>query len=488
MSTTPPKSAELVNLRFSTTEEKDLVKTLVKIELHNPGRFQGEYATTIRIPDGMFVSGYWLHIGDQRVPGKIFERKTAMWVYRMIRDATRRDPGLLTYLGPNELSLRVFPLAANETRFTEIEFLSPDGFDRTIAIGERTITGDTATESRIVTTNYKENASCASLNEVALRSLPEVTRTPYLHFIVDRSITGLKTEDFPGEIDRVRQKFPDLTEAKLTFANYEFHDANNGDLISLSQINTGLIEPKLPLRGRFMTSRVLKRNLSRYSHNQSPKCPLFVILAGTGTETKVKDPPTWLTEALPDFGGFFVKRSGSPVKAYQFDGFEWGTTLEQRKVHLLKSGNVHVAIPSSTSTASLEFPGHHELQVFDPETGSYQPLPITDSLPDSSLYSKAAAGWALNSETAGNPSKTDQLLPEIVKMSRDSGILLPDTAYIVVENSAQWKILKQKEKKKLKGNHALDHMETPEPYWWLFLLAYLLYILFKYRVAFRARR
>jgi len=45
-----------------------------------------------------------------------------------------------------------------------------------------------------------------------------------------------------------------------------------------------------------------------------------------------------------------------------------------------------------------------------------------------------------------------------------------------VENSAQWKMLKLKEKQKLEANPALDFNETPEPATWLLLAGFLIFL------------
>ena len=74
------------------------------------------------------------------------------------------------------------------------------------------------------------------------------------------------------------------------------------------------------------------------------------------------------------------------------------------------------------------------------------------------------------------PSESDTNLPEVVHLSRESGILLPATSYIVVENSAQWKMLELKEKQKLKNKKALeftDTVETPEPSTWILIISVL---------------
>ena len=49
-------------------------------------------------------------------------------------------------------------------------------------------------------------------------------------------------------------------------------------------------------------------------------------------------------------------------------------------------------------------------------------------------------------------------------------MIVPATSYIVVENSAQWKLLALKESQKLGGSNALEFEETPEPATALLLL------------------
>ena len=117
----------------------DLVRTRAVLKLKNLGQDQNEFVTKIRVPEGVFLSGYWLHVGEERVPGRLFEKKTALWVYQNIRDFERRDPGLVYYVTPTELTLRVFPLASGETRTTEIEFLYPKEWKPRISIGDEVL-------------------------------------------------------------------------------------------------------------------------------------------------------------------------------------------------------------------------------------------------------------------------------------------------------------------------------------------------------------
>jgi len=55
------------------------------------------------------------------------------------------------------------------------------------------------------------------------------------------------------------------------------------------------------------------------------------------------------------------------------------------------------------------------------------------------------------------------------------------TAYIVVENSAQWRKLEEAEKKRLQGDKELDIMETPEPGTGMLLILAGIYYIFRSR-------
>ncbi len=62
--------------------------------------------------------------------------------------------------------------------------------------------------------------------------------------------------------------------------------------------------------------------------------------------------------------------------------------------------------------------------------------------------------------------------------SKSTGILIPITAYTVLENEAQEKVLKQKEKQKLKNNASLELMEADEPPIWFLLIIFLIFYIY----------
>lgn len=470
----PPTNVELTDISHSTTREKDMVRTLVKLEMRNPGRRQSEFYTTIDIPDGTFVSGYWLHVEGERVPGRIFEKKTAMWVYRMIRDATRRDPGLLTYASPTRLNLRVFPFSADQSRVTEIEFLTPAGFEGPITIGDRRIDSPESTGPRLVDCPDETGRRFIVINSEASQLLPSVQRTPYLHVIVDRSANGLDGEQINQALGRLAGYFPEVSRATLTLANYEITDFTVGTS-PLSGIRLPEDESDLlPLRGQFLARRALERCLYRFSKNQSDGFPILVILSDWSERAGSIDPIPWFENLLPDIEGFYRLSPSGELSQQTFTGIERSQPFLPRSVHLFKGGSTTAAIASGTvGNRSFVLEGDGSIEIYDASKSGFVALPEIARVETGPVFARGAEVWTTNLAATRNPATLGSSLNGLVELSRESGILAPSTAYIVVENTAQWKTLEQKEKKKLKGNQALDHMETPEPHWLLFLIAYL---------------
>lgn len=488
--TPPPKNAVLRNVTHSVSSDPENgTRTLVKLELHNPSGTQSEFATTINLPDGVFVSGYWLHVGDERVPGQIFEKKTAMWIYRMIRDASRRDPGLLTYTAPNRISLRVFPFAANETRITEIEFLSAPGYKPEIQIGEKIISGEN-TNSELVVSKIDNTQQTVFIPLSAVAKANETIREPFLHFIVDRSSTGLSAEDSIVSMKEVALKHPTIKSFAITLANYEFVDFDKAMLPigSLSKDSTKKLIESLPKQGALLAEHSMQRVLSRFKIRQTDsedlsdtlRFPLIVLVKSVKTHGVRLKKLTWYASATPDVDGYYIKTHGDdPVLSKNFSDGKIVESLSIKPVLIFAAGKSRTVIAATSDSAVGLLNSQEAIKIYDSNLGEFTPLNGASTTSIESDYSKALDVVYLESEIRWNPSSTNDRLSTIVDKSRDSGILTPSTAYIVVENSAQWKMLKRKEKEKLKGNHALDFMEAPEPHLLLIILVFALFLFMK---------
>ncbi|MDF3130011.1 hypothetical protein P0Y35_12455 [Kiritimatiellaeota bacterium B1221] len=107
-----------------------------------------------------------------------------------------------------------------------------------------------------------------------------------------------------------------------------------------------------------------------------------------------------------------------------------------------------------------------KVEILKAESGQFEA--VIREFASSPPYDNFSRAWyAYRSRLA----RRDKTLREVVAVSRETGVLLPDTAYIVVENAAQEKMLKLKEQQKLMGQDALAFMDTPEPELVLMVLA-----------------
>lgn len=133
----PPAEARLETVTTSVRTEQGLTRASAVLTVRNPTSQATEFLTTIQVPPGMMISGMWLTIGTERVPGRIFEKKSALWVYQKITEVrpVPRDPAILRYTGPQTAELRVYPVESREPRVVEVEFLYPEGLNPVIDLG-----------------------------------------------------------------------------------------------------------------------------------------------------------------------------------------------------------------------------------------------------------------------------------------------------------------------------------------------------------------
>ncbi len=126
--TRPPANATLESLQTTVTSSPGEVRALARIATRNPTGDATEFRATLRVPDGVAITGMWLTIDSERVPARLFEERAALWVYQKITEVrpVPRDPAILRYIGPGLAELRVFPVPPRGERFVEIEFRYPD--------------------------------------------------------------------------------------------------------------------------------------------------------------------------------------------------------------------------------------------------------------------------------------------------------------------------------------------------------------------------
>ncbi|MDB6147188.1 MAG: sorting protein, partial [Spartobacteria bacterium] len=480
-----PHDVDLVKASASVQSEGKCDRATISLQMQNTGARISEFVTPIHLPNGVLVSGFWLHIGNQRVPGRLFEKKTALWVYQKIRDQ-RRDPGLLLYTDPETLELRVFPFASHEQREVEIELLYPSGMKPAISIGNEMMhpSGDVSPDGIILTGTNEGKAAAVWLGPDALSRVPKMTRTPYLHFIIDRSAgSDISSASLKRAIQSAQAQFPNAAECLITEANYESNDLT----IELKAIDSAVEVnfESLPRRGGFLPDRAMKRALLRYHdalENAATRdrwlgrFPVLVVIQGSKTEQLPDSQLSAFASLVPDLPIYYVSIGGEALQPRSFDGKQSTEPPAIRPVALLKRGqSIEPCAPSEASSVLIDFPATDDpsgLRAFEPATHSFAPLPVSGIVPADTRYAAGIAAWRDNISLGYNPALGNSGLTEIVKRSRDSGVLVGSTSYIVVENSAQWNVLERKQKQKLRNSGALEieAAAVPEPSTWCLIL------------------
>lgn len=462
------KATVTLNLENKAPSESDL---------ENNAPSESEFVTILQVPQSILVSGFWLHIGDERVPGRIFEKKSALWVYQKIRDVTRRDPGILLYTGPEQLELRVFPFSGNETRTVELEFLRPTGSAATVRIGSQSLAlGKSDLVPRMTLANAGDAGTALAIPADLLASLPTITRRPYLHFIIDRSATAtLDGEALRETLVRVAKQFPEAREYRISEANFDVQDLSPG-LLAIDTLATWNAKTlsALPKRGGFAQDRALKRamlqgadDLRTATPEALGRFPLPIVIRGAKTQPILEGHLEDFGNLSPDMSRYFVTNDGGMLTAQEWSKSESSGADDERRVKpvaILRSGKTLTPVDVTLGAPLLiPFPaGTKDVEAWDPVSQVRKTLSC-ETIGTGERYARGVGAWLQQLALTLEPALGKEALQKLVVESRASGVIVPATSYIVVENSAQWKKLEQTEKKKLANNNALEMEETPEP-------------------------
>lgn len=491
----PERKVQLTGIEAQKEVGADTTTTTLALSLTNNGGNGSEFVTDITVPDGVFITDYWLHVGTNRVPGRIFDQKAAMWVYHMIRDQTRRDPGMLTFTGPNTVRLQVFPFTPNETRLTEIAFSYPTGSTPQLQIGTQTVAlAPESSSSRAIFQSTDAERTHLILPADSAPSVASVLRQPYLHLVVDASQAAASASaNFTNIVKQLQSQLDGVAMCRVTLANYEFRHLTP-DLIPLEEAATVIAEYKhaLPLRGAFCPERAIKSALlemrdSPILAEKMPMVPIFVAIPAHGSKLLPDEEGFGpFADLTPDINAYYVLR---PEEQFQAHSFRDRSTRVTNNLPapvptiLLQVGDTHAAARTDRSSI-LHLPAGSPVEYYDPASHQFRPLPNLQPLPTHSLSAQGLALMHAWQQTRFLPPTADDQRRTLLARSRQSGILIPHTAYIVVENSAQWDMLARAESKSLQADSNLafdEFIETPAPPAFILLPFVVLFLLKKRR-------
>lgn len=397
-----------------------------------------EYATTINLPNGCWISDYYLFVEDKKEMGILAEKKSAMWVFSQIRNENK-DPGILYYLTGNKIAFRVFPFNKNETRRTGIEFIHKEPVKLDID-GQLVELGSFKDEWEVIlSSKHHKNVVYVSSKEKSL--LPVIQRKPYFHFIVD--VSKGKEEYKDDYIKRIEgllnMNLISQENAKVSFTNtYTSTFLLNNDW--KGKLNNENFE------GGFYLERAIKENLLS-SYNET-SYPVFIILTDNIYNAILEKDFADLKFTFPENDLFYTLNTTGELKAHSL--------ISKPKATL------HDTIDLAFDHSVLAYPNIQNPIAYLPRNNQPDIILIDGNFPitDSDIKEK---NWNTALHLQGkwlsqvlHPETSNKEWFNLVKYSFLSKIMTPYTSYIVVENEAQKAILKRKQEQVLSSNKSYD--------------------------------
>lgn len=438
----PNKNVALTNLAVRSHFDPNAGAWLstVAVELTNTVTTSGEYETSFRLPAGCFVSNYYLYIGNRKEQGILAEKRTAQWVFNQIR-SENRDPGILYYKNPEELILKVFPFAGKEIRKTGIEFLHKDPV--ALTIDGHTVQLGTAA---VLRNDLPATASGPIyLTAAEKKQLPIVFRTPYYHFLVDVSAASASyTRQQEKTIDSLIHILGAPAKAgRISFVNSRVHTFKTDEQWKNTFHN-------MHRNGGFFLERAFQENLVRSYLNDKMQYPVFIVVSNHFKQAVLDPERKAFAFSFPEMGNYFVVTGEKAIMT--------------RSLLDNTQAPINPQIPCSPVPV-FAYPNQAQpvacFSTDDAPVILTKTAYINNGHPFKKDWTSALALYANARWMQLYPIRQKKDWQQDVRHSFQSGILTPNTAYIVVENEAQKAALYRKQKEVLAGNKNLDAGDEP---------------------------
>lgn len=423
----PVKEVQLVGREVTTTPlagAPGWEQTRVSLRLAMSARGNGEWVARIELPPGAFVTDHGLVIEQERVPSRLTDRNTALFVYeRITRADAPRDPGLLIYTGLERAEIRVFPVLAGQERVTDLTFTHRAGAAERIVLDGQALAasasaaGDTSAQlvpTASGTAFYPAPGSLAAWAFV---------RTPEVHVLADGAAPP----------------------PAISSATYWRVDAQ------LARVDRETAARPRPAGAPVWPADVLLRTV------------LAEFQRGTAERPELRPQVAWaLAQVYPSALHEFARTMVG----------DWAPLEDatERPVAVLRCGGILRAVVPGASVVWFDGAGPGgPVEVYDRAQKRFVPLPAQVS--EAASVRASVEAWLVSRERELQPARFLEHSRRLFRTAREARTLTPQTAFIVVESLAQWAILERKEKER---ENAPDVLETPasvpEPGTWALLL------------------
>ncbi len=374
--------------------EMGAYRTWVNLTLQgSPDEWDQEYVAGFSLPDGAYISDYYLDVAGKRKYGILADDRAAMAVYKDIVEV-KRDPGIIHYTGDNELELRVFPFSENEIRHTGFEIIH--AFPLSFSLGGQMVNitagssdGEFAADGGVlISADFK-------------KTLPRAqTRPQRVYFVVDCS----EGSDIGYQVSQIEDyaALSGIDTAKVMFASYR-----------LSQTDLAHIgEADVTSECGFNLALAVKTILTENGDATIP-----IILFTTQNEYGA---------VFPEYIAALAKQYPETRSYYQLNA---DMTLTPYDLETGEKSDKTQAVPV---IGALSYRGQRVADDGLSELVLAQPQPQLEL--SGNQYRDALAIAAVYKSDA---SRTGAETLKLLRASFRAHMLTPETAFIVVETNAQ---------------------------------------------------
>lgn len=219
---TPNNNVQLYDYKVETTYDPTISAYRSWINLQIKNNYENgwtEYKTEFTLPEGAFISDYYLYVNSEKKEGILADDRAATFVYNKIVSRSL-DPGILHYINENTIELKVFPLAELEIRKTGFEVIHKSSLDLVIDGKTMNLKGDDGF-SELNAGNVR------LLSSKFIDDLPLIDRSPEYNFVIDCSKNS-DVEFLKKQVLNYAKEF-NIEHANVYFASYRVTRSNSND-------------------------------------------------------------------------------------------------------------------------------------------------------------------------------------------------------------------------------------------------------------------
>ncbi|TND04829.1 MAG: hypothetical protein FD123_3766 [Bacteroidetes bacterium] len=444
-----------------------LWKTTLDLQIENTdtaSEFRRTYSTVFTLPDGCWISDYYLVVGDQKKKGILAEKKAATWVFtEIVRRA--QDPGLLRYRDDGKIDFRVFPFSGGEIRQTGITFSHIEPFVLDMD-SLRVQLGDPA-KNNVKGIQGFPGSSMQYVSKEAKQKLKLVTRDPAYYFIVDASAGNSAKMSAYAERIRQFEKEHNTPEKKdvVAAANYRAQSWEIGEAWT-----EGL--SAFPCEGGFNLENAMRRLLAEhFSKTGNDRRPVFIVVSDSLDKAIYTRPLTDMRFIMPESDSYYLLDKKANLVPQSIGEAPVQQTAQSKVV--IVSPPVHEYNDQSGKT--------HYLPADSSGSFVFSEVKEPGEIGEGTTLENALKLEAAARNLVLHPEQTEAEWLDIVRGSFKTRLLSSFTVYIVVETEAQEKALLEKQKQTMSSKKSLDASEDEfqmsEPSLWI-LLGLLLAVFF----------